>query len=282
MDHGEAGRRRRRRPSRESGRRGPAASPTRESQRRVPGCRSRPLVAAWRHVSDVAGRSILVAGASGGLGAPISRMLAERGAHLTVTGRDRDRLESLGVPATIVTADLSKAGSAAKVVDAAVDAHGGLDGLVVASGVVAFGSAFDTPDDVLVDLFTINTLTPIRLLRAAVPHLTAAAEAGRDPFAVTISAVVAEQPMAGMAGYSASKAAVAAYDAAAARELRRAKVRLVDARPPHTETGLADHPVFGHAPQLPSGLTPQQVAERIMTAIIEDEKDLPSSAFPRP
>lgn len=220
-----------------------------------------------------------MAGASGGLGAPISRMLAERGAHLTLTGRHRDRLESLGVPGTIVTADLRKAGSAGKVVDAAVHAHQGLDGLVVATGVVAFGSAFDTPDEVLVDLFTLNTLAPIRLLRAAVPHLIASAEAGRDPFAVTISAVVAEQPMAGMAGYSASKAALAAYNAAAGRELRRVKVRVLDARPPHTETGLADRPVFGEAPRLPSGLTPQQVAERIVTAIVTDEKDLPSSAF---
>ena len=71
-----------------------------------------------------------------------------------------------------------------------------------------FGPALETPDDVLVDVFTLNTLGPIRLLRASAEHLAASASAGHDAFFCSISAVVAEQPVAGMAGYSASKAAV--------------------------------------------------------------------------
>lgn len=247
-----------------------------------PACSTPVVVAAWAGVSDVAGRSILVAGASGGLGAPIAGRLAQHGARVILTGRDRARLEALGVAGTIVTADLSKAGSAQKVVDAAVESSGGLDGVVVASGIVAFGPAVDTPDDVLVDVFTTNTLAPIRLLRAAAPHLAASAAAGREPFFAAISAVVAEQPVAGMAGYSASKAALSAFLAAASRELRRAKVRVLDVRPPHTETGLADRPVFGQAPRLPEGLTPQQVADRVVDAIRDDEKEVPASAFGTP
>lgn len=236
-------------------------------------------MALCRPVSDVAGRSILVAGASGGLGAPITRLLADAGARLTLVGRDTDRLSAVGVAGTLVTADLRKAGAAATVVTRAVEAHGGLDGVVVASGAVAFGAAADTPDDVLVDLFTLNTLAPIRLLRAASSPLTTSATAGYDAFFCTISAVVAEQPMAGMAGYSATKAALSAFDVAAGRELRRAKVRVLDARPPHTETGLADRPVFGTTPRLPDGLAPEAVAARIVTAILDGERDLPSDAF---
>lgn len=230
-------------------------------------------------VSELSGRSILVAGASGGLGTPISRRLADAGAALTLVGRDQSRLEQMGVPATLMTADLRKAAAATKVVARAVEANAGLDGVVVASGVVAFGSALDVPDDVMVELFTINTLAPIRLLRAAAEHLAASAAAGNDPFFATISAVVAEQPMAGMAAYSASKAALSAYDAAAGRELRRSKVRVLDVRPPHTETGLVDRAVFGEAPRLPEGLSPEAVADRVLAAIVGGERDLPSSAF---
>lgn len=230
-------------------------------------------------MSDLSGQSVLVAGASGGLGAPIARRLADAGAALTLVGRDLSRLQQVGVDATLVTADLGKAGSANKVVAQAVEANAGLDGVVVASGAVAFGNAVEVPDDVLVELFTINTLAPIRLLRAAAEHLTASAAAGNDAFFATISAVVAEQPMAGMAAYSASKAALSAYDAAAARELRRSKVRVLDVRPPHTETGLAQRPVFGQAPKLPEGLSPQAVADRVVAAIVGGERDLPSSAF---
>ncbi|MDP4715540.1 MAG: SDR family NAD(P)-dependent oxidoreductase [Candidatus Nanopelagicales bacterium] len=87
------------------------------------------------------------------------------------------------------------------------------------------------------------------------------------------------EPQPGMAVYSASKAALAAYDAAAARELRREGIRLIDARPPHTETGLADRPLAGTAPRLPTGLAADAVAQRIVDAIHLGEKDLPSSAF---
>ncbi len=229
--------------------------------------------------SDLQGRSILVAGATGGLGAPIARRLADAGARLALVARDHGRLEALGIDGTLLTADLSKAGAAQKVVAQAVEAHGGLDGVVMAAGVVAFGPALETPDDVLVDVFTLNTLGPIRLLRASADHLAASAAAGHDAFFCTISAVVAEQPVAGMAGYSASKAAVSAYLAAASRELRRSKVRVVDVRPPHTETGLADRPIHGHAPRLPQGLEPDAVADRVVAAIRGGEREVPASAF---
>lgn len=230
-------------------------------------------------VTDLAGRSILVAGASGGLGSAISRLLAADGALLTLVGRDLARLDALGLDAVSVPSDLRKPASAGQVVGRAVREHGSLDGVVVASGVVAFGSAVDTPDEVLVDVFTINTLAPIRLLRAAAEHLTASAAAGNESFFASISAVVAEAPMAGMAGYSASKAALSAYDAAAARELRRARVRVLDIRPPHTETGLAQRPVHGDPPRLPTGLDPEAVAARIVSAIKDGERDVPSTAF---
>lgn len=73
-------------------------------------------------------------------------------------------------------------------------AHGRLDGLVIASGVVAFGRVGNVPDDVPVDLFLVNTLAPIRLLQVALPHLVASGADGHSPFVVNLSAVVAEQP----------------------------------------------------------------------------------------
>ena len=230
-------------------------------------------------MTTLEGSCVLVAGATGGLGAPLCRLLAAAGARLTVTGRDSDRLEALKLDALRVPADLRRAGAAEKVVERSVEEYGRLDGGVFAAGAVAFGPATATPDQVIIDLFTLNTLAPIRLLRAAHPHLQASAQGGASPFVVHISAVVAETPMPGMAGYSASKAGLAAFDQSAARELRRSRIRLIDARPPHTETGLADRPLFGTAPRLPQGLDPQAVAERIMAGIVNDETDLPSTAF---
>ena len=223
--------------------------------------------------------SVVIVGATGGLGRPIAERLSQSGALLTLVGRDRDRLNALGLAGHVMATDIRKVGAAQRVMQEAVARHGRVDGLVFAAGAVAFGTIEDTSDDVVIDLFTLNTLAPIRLLHAALPALRVSAAQGRHPFVVNISAVVAEQPQPGMAAYSASKAALAAYDAAAARELRREGIRLIDARPPHTETGLADRPLAGTAPRLPTGLAADAVAQRIVDAIHLGEKDLPSSAF---
>ncbi len=233
------------------------------------------------------GASVLVVGASGGLGVPLTRALAARGARLTLAGRDETRLRAAApVGSAVHAGDLREPGTPARAVEAAVAAHGRLDGVVFIAGVVAFGPLTEVTDDVLAELFEVNVLAPIRLLRAAVPHLRHSAASPRGSagapghaFVVNVSAVVAENPVAGMAAYSASKAALAAFDTAAARELRSARVRVIDARPPHTETGLVDRAIAGTAPRLARGLAPERVADRIVEAIVSGERDLPSTAF---
>lgn len=223
------------------------------------------------------GAHVLVFGATGGLGSAIARELAEAGARLTLSARNVDRLEELATSLgeavnAMVPADLVEPGAVESVV-----AHAGetnpLTGVVNAAGVVAFGPVADLDDDTLDDLLLLNLIAPIRLVRAAAVILTGGG------FILQISAVVAEMPTAGMAAYSAAKAGLTAFDSAAATELRRRKIRLIDARPTHTETGLADRPIAGTAPRLPQGLDPAVVARRIVAAIVEDERDLPSSAF---
>ena len=84
---------------------------------------------------------------------------------------------------------------------------------------------------------------------------------------VNVSAVVADQPMAGLAAYSAAKAGLTAFDVAFRREMRRAKVRVVDARPPHMETDLANRPLAGEAPGLAQGRDPREVADELVAAV---------------
>ena len=222
---------------------------------------------------DLEGASILLVGATGVLGREIGQRLAKLGAHLTLFGRDEARLRALGLPGPQVVGDIADAEACQEAVWAAISAHGQLDGVVNAAGVVAFG-AFGAVDDGTVDeLVTTNFLGPLRLMRAALPEIE---EGG---FLANLSAVVAEKPTAGMAVYSASKAALTALDAALAREFRARKVDVIDLRPPHTETGLADRPIAGQAPRLPAGRRPDVVAERIVQAIECRERVVAANEF---
>ena len=96
---------------------------------------------------------------------------------------------------------------------------------------------------------------------------------------MNLTGVAAEVAVLSMSAYCASKSAARAATAVGARELRRAKIRVLDARPPHTETGLVGRALFGVAPSMPEGLDPRAVATRIVSALVDDEADLPASAF---
>jgi short-subunit dehydrogenase len=209
------------------------------------------------------------------LGAGIAQRLETNGATVIRAGRAPERLSG----ADTFLGDLTDEAAAAAIVTAAFGAHGRLDGVVIAAGVVAFGPVTEVRDDTLHQLFEVNALAPMRLIREAAPHLAASATAGGKPFIVTLSGVVAESPTAGLAAYSASKAALAAFVQASSRELRRSGIRMLDCRQGHTETGLATRAIAGTAPAFPAGLEPAAVAERIVRGILDDEKDLPSTAF---
>ena len=225
-------------------------------------------------VRSLGGASIVVTGATGGIGRQIATQLAQRGARLTLTARDAAAIEALGIDAAVIAADLRDATSGNAIVEAALAAHGRLDGIVNAAGIVAFGSLLETDDVVIEDLFLTNVLGPLWLIRAALPALTEA-----HGFVANISAVVAEQPLPGMVAYAASKAALTAASRALTRELRAAGITVTDARPPHTETGLATRPIAGVAPRLPRGLDPDFVARRIIAAIEAGEREVPADAF---
>lgn len=218
-------------------------------------------------------RSVLIAGASGGLGSAIATILAERGDALTLVARDADRLAALDVAGHRAALDLRLPDACDQAVAEAVTAGGGLDVVVNAVGVVAFGSVDDLSVDTMEELFMTNVFVPIMLAKAA---LTAMKPGG---VIVNISGVIAEKNLPGMAAYGASKAAVRSFDEALAREARRKKIRVLDARPPHTETGLADRAVQGTSPNMPQGLSPAHVAQVICDAIDGDTTELPSTAF---
>ena len=158
-------------------------------------------------------------------------------------------------------------------VAAAIDEAGRLDVVINAVGVVAFGPVEELSSDVMEELFLTNTFVPIMLAKAALGSIV---DGGTI---VNISGVIAEQALPGMAAYAASKAALRSFDDGLAREARRRRVRVIDARPPHTETGLAARPIAGQAPRMAAGLDPAAVAATICDAVVGDVTDLPSGAF---
>jgi cyclic-di-GMP-binding biofilm dispersal mediator protein len=227
-------------------------------------------------MSDVTGKTFVVVGARGGLGREIATQLTQRGASVIGTARSESSFgEMVGYTSRQLPLDLNDPRSVADFIDDLTSGPVGIDGLVLAAGIVAFGPAAETSSATLSELMAVNATAQL----AIVTGLASTLARSGDAVVVSLSGKVAEIPTAGIAAYSASKAALHAFSVAAGRELRRSNIRWVDARPGHTETGLATRAVAGTAPDFGAGLTPVAVATRIVDAIVNDEKDLPSAAF---
>ena len=150
-----------------------------------------------------------------------------------------------------------------------------VDGILSCAGVVAFGAFPDLSDAVAHELFCTNAVGTINSIALASVGINP------DGFLASFTGVAGDMTIAGMGAYCASKAAAKSAIAVAARELRNKKVRIVDIRVTHTETGLVNRSLEGVAPKMPVGLEPQRVVDRVLAAIVSGEKDLPSEAFGR-
>jgi len=228
----------------------------------------------------VQGQRIVVVGASGSLGSAIADRLIQAGA--VVEGTSSTSTNAERIPAGVSerhVLDLEDLQSVREASAAILRSGEPLDGIVIASGIVAFGTIAATPAEVADQLMQVNHLGPASFIAQLLPSLTESSTAGRSPFVASICGVVAERAFPQMAAYVASKTAHSTWLKVLRMEVRRPAVRVIDARPGHTETGLAGRAVFGQAPAMPTGMDPAHVADLIVAAIEGDATDLPSSAF---
>jgi cyclic-di-GMP-binding biofilm dispersal mediator protein len=229
---------------------------------------------------ELSGKSVLLMGANGALGSLMATALANAGATVIGTARTNDSAARL--PASLAQSlllDLEDATSVNTLATYLADRPEPLDAVINAAGIVGFGTVESTTVADAARLMRVNHLGPAELISRLVPRLVDSAAAERQPVIVGITGIVSEQAFAGMAAYVASKTAHAAWLRALALELRRSKVRVLDAHPGHTETGLSSRAVFGVAPNFPTGMTAEHVTQVIVASILADETALPSERF---
>lgn len=218
---------------------------------------------------ELAESRILIAGATGVIGGKLAEALSGKGARLFLAGRDPEVLASIGerLGSETVTLDYSEPKSVDDAVNAAVDALGGLDAVVVATGTVAFGEARELDPEVLTRLVEANATGPMRLISESLRRL----QPGGSIIAIT--AVVAEFPTAGMAAYSASKASLAAFLQALRREVRR-EFTVLEVSPGHMETGFAGRALAGEPPTMPEGEDIDALIEVIIESMIDERREV--------
>jgi NAD(P)-dependent dehydrogenase (short-subunit alcohol dehydrogenase family) len=182
-------------------------------------------------------RAVIVTGAGTGIGAAVARRLARDGASVVLVGRRRDPIERVAAATgqTFVVADASTEEGVERIVAATVDAHGGIDGLVLNAGVMLPGSVAEASVDDWRATLDVNLTGPFLLARAALPQLLE-----RQGSVVSVASIAALRAGPGMAAYCASKAGLVLLTQCLAVEQGAAGLRANVVAPGWVRTEMAD------------------------------------------
>ena len=191
-------------------------------------------------------RSIVVTGATSGIGRASALRFLSEGALVLAVGRDRDALSALPAPShggrsVPFVADVTAADAPQAIVAAAMEAAGRIDVIVNAAGIISSGTIESTTDAAWDEMFDINLRAPFRLMRAAVPHLAASGGS-----VVNVSSVTGLRAFPGVLAYCVSKAGVDQLTRCAALELAPKGVRVNAVNPGvvvtnlHRRSGMAE------------------------------------------
>ncbi len=187
-----------------------------------------------------AGKSIIVTGATSGIGQASAEAFGRAGGSVLLVGRQETVLvetaaavRAAGGKAATCAVDLTTDEAPDRIVNAALAAFGQIDVLVNAAGVIQSGALEATTDEIWDTMMAVNVRAPFRLMRAAAPHLTKVKGS-----IVNVSSVNGLRSFPGVLAYNVSKAAVDHLTRCAAIEMAPAGVRVNAVNPGVTVTNL--------------------------------------------
>ena len=191
-----------------------------------------------------AGKTVIITGASAGVGAATAKAFARHGANLVLVARGQAALEALASEilasedgsGKIITVpmDVSDAAACSELFEKSRAEFGGIHVLVNNAGFHQRGPVEDNEADALGTMIDVNLRAPIILSRLALPHLRAAGSGA----IVNVASLAGCTPVPGAATYSASKSGLRAFTFAMAEELRGTGIHVGVVSPGPIDTGF--------------------------------------------
>jgi short-subunit dehydrogenase len=232
--------------------------------------------------------TVVVTGASMGIGKELALAWARRGDTVVLSARGRDALEDVagevraaGGRPVVVAGDVTDEAHRAELVARAAAEGGGIDVLVNNAGRGFYAPVMKIDVDEMRRLFELNVVAPVRLVQLAVPHLE-----GRRGTVVMMSSVAGVVAAPRYGAYAASKFALEGLSMALRSELASRSVAVVVIRPGPVRTPFRANAVHAEggsgfeAPD-PRSQAPEQIAELTLRAVDRRRAVVETSAFVR-
>ncbi len=214
---------------------------------------------------EISGRTVMITGGASGLGAATARLFARQGAHVVIADLNQEAgqalAEELAPRARYVSVDVTNEDQVQAAVETAVQAFGGLHGLVNCAGIAIAERVLGRENRIhdlgrFAKVIAVNLTGTFNCIR-----LAAAAMAANEPNAdgergviVNTASVAAFDGQIGQAAYSASKGGVVAMTLPVARDLAQYGIRVMTIAP-----GIMDTPMLAGLPEKARRSLAQQV-----------------------
>lgn len=193
---------------------------------------------------NITGKTIVITGASSGMGAAAARHLAEQGASVVLGARRIDRIQALvaeitdaGGKAIAVATDVTKRDDLQRLIDAAIDTYGRIDVLINNAGVMPLSPLERVKVDEWDQMIDVNLKGVLYGVAAALPHMVAQ----KSGHIINVASVAGHKIFSGSAVYSATKFAVRAFSEGLRQEMAPHNIRTTIISPGAVKTELLDH-----------------------------------------
>ncbi len=221
-------------------------------------------------------KTILITGASSGIGRACAARFAKEGARLILTARRRDALEAVAAEiggGAVISADLTDADSLASLCDRICASCPRVDGIVHSAGVGLYAPSYDSHPDKARRLMDLNFLAPVEITRRLLPKVP---DGGA---VVTISSVAGKIPLPWLNLYSASKYALNAFSDGLRMELAERRIRVLNVCPCYVETPFQQNVLQGRVPANLAGnrkfkITAEECAEAVVNGLRNGKRTL--------
>lgn len=216
---------------------------------------------------NVAGKKILITGATGGIGEILSTQLHGEGAQLVLSCYQQEALEkldaSLGGGNTLVCADIANFEGRRSIAEACRQL-GGIDAVINLAGILNFDMFEHQTPQLIEKMLTINLMAPVLLCHELIPMLKLKPEAT----ILNVGSIFASIGHPGFVAYCTSKAGLRCFTEALSRELADTAIKVLYIAPRATKTKLnADNVNAMNAELGNKSDSPEYVANAIVSSL---------------
>jgi 3-oxoacyl-[acyl-carrier protein] reductase len=224
----------------------------------------------------LAGKIVLVTGASRGIGAATAVALSAAGASVILAAREVARAEAIargireaGGRAAAIACDISDYGSCTGLVARARDCLGPIDTVINNAAIIGpIAGIAESDPAAWAQAIAVDLIGPYNVVRAMLPAMIEA----RSGTIVNVSSAAAERPLAALSAYCAAKAGLVMLTRAIALEAGSLGVRVIGFQPGSTDTGMHET-IQATGRRAPQSLQPAEHPARAIVYLCTPEAD---------